>query len=507
MTLSILSAFIATAAFGAAQDRHVLVVVWDGMRPDFVSEQNTPALWQLARDGVVFRDHHCVYPSATNVNGTAIATGVYPAHNGILANHVFRPELDAKKTIDVELSAVVEKGDLWSAGKYVSAPTLAELAQGAGLTTAIAAAKTVGLLLDRHVDPERAKKNVTLFAGASLPGEFANQVADSLGPFPLHGKAVERDSWTTKALTDFLWHDQLPAFSWLWLSEPDDTEHKTAPGSSASLQATKASDANLAQALAALDRQGTRSTTDIFVVSDHGFSTIRRMIELPKILQRAGFNVATAFTAEPKAGDIMLSGNGGTVLFYVMQQDAAVTRRLVEFLQQSDFAGVIFTKQKLEGTFPLNRAKIDNDTSADVVMAFRWSDAKNQFGLPGMIDGDWQRAAGEGTHATLSHFDMHNILIASGPDFKKGLTSDTPSGNVDLAPTICKILGISQPAMDGRVLVEAMNGAAPKAENETLEAKKKFANGEWHQYLKVSRVGSTTYLDEGNGEFVRPAEH
>jgi membrane-anchored protein YejM (alkaline phosphatase superfamily) len=46
-------------------DRHVVVVVWDGMRPDFVSEQNTPALWQLAREGVVFRNHHSVYPSAT----------------------------------------------------------------------------------------------------------------------------------------------------------------------------------------------------------------------------------------------------------------------------------------------------------------------------------------------------------------------------------------------------------------------------------------------------------
>jgi arylsulfatase A-like enzyme len=501
MTMSILCALIATTAFGATQDRHVLVVVWDGMRPDCVSEKNTPALWQLAHDGVLFRNHHSVYPSATNVNGAAIATGDYPGHNGILANHVYRPELDARKTIDVEVSAVVEKGDLWSAGKYVAAPTIAELAQEAGLTTAIAAAKTVGLLLDRHIDSERAKKNVTLFAGASLPGEFAK----SQGIFPLRGKASEKDAWTTRAVIDSLWHEQLPALSWLWLGEPDDTEHKTAPGSAPSLEAIKSSDTNLAQVLAALDKRNARSTTDVFVVSDHGFSTIRRSIDLRKALTRAGFNVATEFSSEPKRGDIMLSGNGGSVLFYVTQQDEGVTRRLVDFLQQSDFAGVIFTKQKFEGTFPLNRAKIDNDTAPDVVMAFRWTDAKNQFGLAGMIDGDWQRAAGEGTHATLSRFDMHNMLIASGPDFKKGLTSDVPSGNLDLAPTICKILGISTPAMDGRVLLEAMNSPAhvPPTENETFDATKKFAAGEWRQYLKVSRVGSTTYLDEGNGEFVR----
>ena len=56
-------------------------------------------------------------------------------------------------------------------------------------------------------------------------------------------------------------------------------------------------------------------------------------------------------------------------------------------------------------------------------------DSKNQFNVPGMIDADWQRAAGKGTHATLSRFDMHNTLIAAGPDFKRDQTDDLPSGN------------------------------------------------------------------------------
>lgn len=507
ITLSILLALFAGNAFAAAKDRHVLIVVWDGMRPDFINAQTTPALAKLAQEGVLFRNHHSVYPSATNVNGVAIATGMYPGHNGIIANHIYRPELDANKIVDVEAAPVVEKGDLWSAGKYVSAPTVAELAQDAGLTTAIATAKTIGLLLDRHVEPERSKKNVTLFAGASLPGEFARALAGSLGIFPAHGKAIEKDIWTTKALTDSLWHDQIPALSWLWLGEPDDTEHKTAPGSPAALEATRASDANLAEVLAALDRHSeaegrtARSNTDVFVVSDHGFSTIRRSIDLRKSLRAAGFNVFTAYTAPPKAGDIMMSGNGGSVLFYVAEEEANVTRRLVEFLQQTNFAGVILTKQKFEGAFPLKAARIDNDTSPDVVLSFRWAEARNQFGVPGMIDADWQRGAGEGTHATMSRFDLHNTLVAAGPDFKKGLISDLPSGNVDLAPTICRILGISA-EMDGRVLTEAMNGSAPKAETEVMEATKDFPGGKWREYLKISRVGSTTYLDEGNGEFV-----
>ena len=59
------------AAPVAAAQRHVVLVVWDGMRPDFVTEEDAPTLWKLAKAGIVFRNHHSVYPSATNVNGTA----------------------------------------------------------------------------------------------------------------------------------------------------------------------------------------------------------------------------------------------------------------------------------------------------------------------------------------------------------------------------------------------------------------------------------------------------
>jgi arylsulfatase A-like enzyme len=147
-------------------------------------------------------------------------------------------------------------------------------------------------------------------------------------------------------------------------------------------------------------------------------------------------------------------------------------------------------------------------------MAFRWDHSKNQFGVPGMIDADWQRAAGKGTHATLGHFDMHNMLIAAGPDFKRGETNDLPSGNIDLAPTILQILGIKPQKMDGRILSEAMTGPrnvglqsaeaalSPKSETKTIEATKHFPSGTWRQSLQISRVGSTIYLDEGNGAFV-----
>jgi len=201
----------------------------------------------------------------------------------------------------------------------------------------------------------------------------------------------------------------------------------------------------------------------------------------------------------------MIVGNGGVVLFYVIGHDAAVTRRLVEFLQQTDFAGVIFTREPMDGTFTLDKVRIDNQHAPDVEMAFRWNENKNQFGFAGMIDADWQRAAGKGTHATLSKFDMHNTLIAAGPDFHQDEADELPSGNVDLAPTILAVLGIKSPAaMDGRFLAEAMASAEPlRSKTETLEAKRKFPGGTWQQTLTISYVGSTVYFDEGNGGLIR----
>jgi predicted AlkP superfamily pyrophosphatase or phosphodiesterase len=485
------------------------------MRPDFVSEETTPTLWKLVREGVTFRNHHAVYPSATQVNGTAIMTGVYPGRSSVIANYAYRPEIDRTRSISVESPTVVGKGDELTDGKYISVPTITDLVQRADGRTVIASAKTVGLLLDRHAGIGPGKNSVTLFAGQALPRDILTLIAAALGPFPsVH---LQRDAWTTKAVTDFLWKDGLPALSVIWLGEPDLTEHESAPGAPLALAAIKSSDENLAAMLAALDRPASakasarqasaRAITDIFVVSDHGFSTIGRSVDLRKILKDAGFVAKTEFDDEPKPGEIMLVGNGGSVLFYVVGHDAMVTRRLVEFLQQSDFAGVIFTKQGLPGTFHLNEAKIDNPHAPDIVMAFRWNDSKNQFGVPGMIDADWQREAGQGTHATLSRFDMHNTLVAAGPDFRRGGTNDLPTGNVDLAPTILHIFGIKAlQEMDGRILSEAMVNvnyvpAGGKTETKTIEAKKDFTAGIWRQSLRISRVGSTIYLDEGNGAF------
>lgn len=43
----------------------IVLVVWEGIRPDFVSLERTTKLWQLRTNGVCFANRHSTYPSST----------------------------------------------------------------------------------------------------------------------------------------------------------------------------------------------------------------------------------------------------------------------------------------------------------------------------------------------------------------------------------------------------------------------------------------------------------
>jgi len=65
---TVLLILITCSAQAAGKASHVIVIVWDGMRPDFVTETTAPALWKMSREGATFTNHHPVYVSSTEVN-------------------------------------------------------------------------------------------------------------------------------------------------------------------------------------------------------------------------------------------------------------------------------------------------------------------------------------------------------------------------------------------------------------------------------------------------------
>jgi arylsulfatase A-like enzyme len=490
-----------------ARDVHVVVVVFDGLRADSVTERDMPNLSALAHAGTTFSKHHPVYPSSTEVNGTALATGGYPKHTGVMANNEYRPKIDPLKSIAIEVAETVRKGDEVSNGKYILLPTVPEILRAAGMRTAVAGTKPVALLFDRAPrDARLGRQSEVVVHGQSLsPGLLKQE--DAAGFIEKTGDRKspnrEQDEWTTFALLDRLWAgaDGVPQYSVLWLSDPDYTQHGVGPNDATARQALNNSDANLGRVLAALDRIGQRSKTDVLVVSDHGFSTISKNYDLTKLLRAAGFDAASTYKSPPQNGQIVVVGNSGSSCLYVKGHDKPLTRRIIEFLQKSNFAGVIFSREDVAGTFPLSQVCVDTPEAPDIVFSGRWSSAPGRDGMPGTLVSEGKRVPGQGNHSSLSRYDMHNTLIAAGPDFKSHFVDELPSGNADVAPTILHLLGFPTDQLDGRVLSEALVAGKPPAESvekQTLRAAHDADGIHWQQYLTTSRIGNHVYFDEGN---------
>lgn len=161
------------------------------------------------------------------------------------------------------------------------------------------------------------------------------------------------------------------------------------------------------------------------------------------------------------ANGIVVATNGGSDYFYVPGHDVATVKALVKFLQQREEYGAIFVDSRygaIPGTLSmamvnLENAARQNNGQPDVVVSFNWDNSVIQ-GMPGI---EFESAGGQrGMHGSFGIADVHNTLIASGPSFKPAASVTTPTGNVDVAPTVAYLLGLSMPQADGRILNEAL---------------------------------------------------
>jgi arylsulfatase A-like enzyme len=500
------SVLLCHLAGAAGKASHVVLIVWDGMRPDLISKESAPTLFEMASHGVMFLHHHPVYISSTEVNGTALATGVYPAQSTLIANVEFRPSIDPLQPVDTQSLKTIRKGDELSGGNYLAYPTVSEILHENGLRTVIAGSKPVAVLHDRAAR-EPGALGVSLFAGETLPADVKDGLVAALGPFPAAGTTKTNiDQWTASALVSELWKGGVPSFTLLWLAEPDYSQHKSGPGAPNPMLAIKNSDNILSRVLQALKDKNVEDSTDVIVVSDHGFSTVDGLISVRTALNGAGLRAFNKFSSDnnPAPGDIMVVNDGGAVLCYVTGHEQHEIEAAVRCLQAQPSTGVLFTQKALAGTFPLSEIHLDSPGAPDIVIALRWKLDANQYGVPGLMYCDHDYGLpNKGSHATLSPTEMHNTGVAFGPDFLRGMNDSLPTGNIDIAPTILWILGV-QPkrAMSGRVLSEALNIPAPPAGPVETHHKEATCQGDgfvWRQYLDISEVNGVTYFDQGNG--------
>jgi arylsulfatase A-like enzyme len=300
-------------------ERRIIVFVWDGLRADDLTPEIAPNYFALAQRGVVFSDHHAVYPTFTMMNSASIATGVYPGTHGFYGNVVYAPAAKGKNAngIDIDFSApafiedfgVVEAVGDAHQGRLTLVPTMLQAAQAKGLRTVaigkfgaafIQDYKRGGIILDEDAAMPLDFAKELQQAGYSLPRNSVNAYeagaltlakdnGDPTAPVPIRrlgdgqtgnpldcsGALSRRGfSYLTDAFVNHILPNKKPDLTIFWSKEPDATNHAYGPGTCNSLDATKMNDEILGRVVEKLRQLGWEASTDIIITQDHNHSTV-----------------------------------------------------------------------------------------------------------------------------------------------------------------------------------------------------------------------------------------
>ena len=159
---------------------------------------------------------------------------------------------------------------------------------------------------------------------------------------------------------------------------------------------------------------------------------------------------------------LVIAVNGGSDYIYVPDRNGPTVTKAVAFLQTRSEVGAIFVDNRygdIPGTLPLNLIRVENTAgrNPDIIVSYDYDASAMVGGLAGTeYSGSLLNNPYRGMHGSFSPFDVHNTLIADGPDFREGIKDTLPTGNVDVAPTVASILGLILPHADGRPLSEAL---------------------------------------------------
>lgn len=74
-----------------------LLVGFDSLRPEMVTEELMPNLFRFQEFGVKVENFRCCFPSETYVNLPSLVTGTTPARHGIIANRVLDRNVDPRE--------------------------------------------------------------------------------------------------------------------------------------------------------------------------------------------------------------------------------------------------------------------------------------------------------------------------------------------------------------------------------------------------------------------------
>src|SRR6266568_2506677 len=186
IALALLVGIIQSASDAAAQDRNIIIFVWDGLRPD------------------------STYPTFTMMNAASFATGGFPGSTGYYGNTVWQPgaqgpdsanvKVDFQQPVFTEDYAILDDLTRFLKGDLLLIDTLFEAAQQAGMVTAAVGKtgaaflqdyKRGGLLLDEKTALPLSFAKELQAAGIPLPATAAKAFEHELPLAPNNGNPIE----------------------------------------------------------------------------------------------------------------------------------------------------------------------------------------------------------------------------------------------------------------------------------------------------------------------------
>ncbi|HKA45922.1 MAG TPA: alkaline phosphatase family protein [Burkholderiales bacterium] len=494
-----------------------IVFVLDGMRPDSISIEDTPTLWRLRQEGVNYIDGHAVFPTVTRANATSIATGTYPGRNGILGNQIYVREYSPNRAFSNDEYQNLLRLDEVTGGRMVLVKTLAETltergtrfaavssgSTGSALLLNPRAPRGVGVLINAYFEPGKL---------VAYPPEVNDAILRRFGPAPKKGGATDPfDSavdWTQDLVREYVLPELKPAVLINWLTEPDHVQHALSAGSPEARRSIRNNDRHIGLILEKLKALGLLDKVNIFVVSDHGFGLNVFTVNVASELIAAGLK------AGAESDDVVIASSGQSILVHVKDRDPEHIDRIARFLRAQEWAGVIFTAARagtgnpvhgrVAGTFALELIHLAHaERGPDIVFTFPWTSDRNAHGVPGT---DYSAGSGStgprsGTasgHGGMSPWTVRNTFFAWGTDVKRSATIRVPAGNADLTPTLLALVGVKPDGLDGRVLLEALDGG-PEPEQVPVETRTYSAEADGGKYrarIQVTETGGRRYIDK-----------
>ncbi|HEY6189688.1 MAG TPA: ectonucleotide pyrophosphatase/phosphodiesterase [Pyrinomonadaceae bacterium] len=265
--------------------KRALVISIDGLDARYLQRADEyglsiPTLRSLMARGATSLEVVAVYPSVTYPVHTTIATGALPARHGIVGNELFLPP------------GAPQCGEWHWFARDIKAETLWDAAARSGLSTGIVSWPVGGGAGDYNV-PEIKKLDgslrdtLALMIANERPRGIIEEAAARDPQLYAQANADEHDDMRTR-FAEYIIAEKRPHLMLVHLFDLDHFQHDYGPFTTEAFALLEKLDGYVARLVAAAERAGTLSETTVFIVSDHGFMPISKLIHPGVLLARAG---------------------------------------------------------------------------------------------------------------------------------------------------------------------------------------------------------------------------